>query len=785
MDDLLQEFIAETRETLEALSGEIVAWESDPSDRQRLDAIFRFVHTVKGSCGFLDLPRLARLSHAAEDVLAAVRAGTRTPDTSLVNAVLAIVDRIGEIVEAIDAGAALADSGEDLLIAALDEGSEPETVAPAPTALSPRAPLRSVRLNVDLLDRMMSGMSDMVLARNELARRLRDDGADPAVEAALERLSLTVAEMRDTVTRTRMQKIDALFSALPRMVRDTAAELGKSVNLHIEGADVELDREMIEMMRDPLVHIVRNAIDHGIEAPALRRALGKREHGRLTVAARQSGNQIIIEIGDDGQGIDTERLIAKVAGTGRSERDLRALSDKARLDLIFEAGLTTKDEVTSISGRGVGMDVVRANIEQIGGRIDLHNNPGKGLRIAIHVPLTLSIISTIGVGVGDQRFAISRQAIEEIVRVGGDAIRIDMLGDTPAATVRERRMPLVDLSNTLGVAASGASGGASSSTGPSMLVIVGVAGGSYALAVDTVLDHVELVIKPAAPAVMSTGLYAGQTLPDSGLPMLLLDCTGIAAVAGLAFHREIADEDDIPEAIVAERPSALLFDDLDGVRRLVPLSVIDRVEPVSTDAIRFAAGRLRLSIDGRIIPLATQGEVGERLDVSVLRLRDGAMEIGYAIAEALDIVSLPDGIAPAHQVGPVAGVVALDGEQIELLDVHWLFATHGEEGREESPPLCLIDGADTVWMTTFLKPVLEGAGYRVATRLGMDETAAVVLTMDVGAPARIGTAPVVRLRQDRSANGVNDDSIYRYDRGALLAALAERAGATCSGRSGR
>ncbi|QNQ10986.1 chemotaxis protein CheA [Sphingomonas alpina] len=766
MDDLLQEFIAETRETLEALSGEIIAWESDPSDRNRLDAIFRFVHTVKGSCGFLDLPRLARLSHAAEDVLAAVRSGAREPDTALVNAVLAIVDRIGEIVEAIDAGAALDDTGEDLLIAALDQGSASAVQASIPAAV--RAPSRSVRLNVDLLDRMMSGMSDMVLARNELARRLRDDGADPAVEAALERLSLTVAEMRDTVTRTRMQKIDALFSALPRMVRDTAAELGKLVTLHVEGADVELDREMIEMMRDPLVHIVRNSIDHGIETPAQRRALGKRESGRLTVAARQSGNQIIIEISDDGQGINTDRLIAKIAGTGRSERELRALSDKAKLDLVFEAGLSTKDEATAISGRGVGMDVVRTNIEQIGGRIDLDNSPGKGLRIAIHVPLTLSIISTIGVGVGDQRFAISRQAIEEIVRVGGDAIRIDMLGDTPAATVRERRMPLVDLTGTLGMPVG--------HTPPSMLVIVSVVGGSYALAVDSVLDHEELVIKPAAPAVMATGLYAGQTLPDSGLPMLLLDCTGIASVAGLAFHREISADDDEPEAIAAERPSALLFDDLDGVRRLVPLSVIDRVEPVSADAIRFAAGRLRLSIDGRIIPLATQGEIGSRLDVSVLRLRDGAMEIGYAIAEALDIVALPDTIAPAHELGPVAGVVALDDEQIELLDVHWLFATHGEENCQESPPLCLIDGADTAWMTTFLKPALEGAGYKVTTKLKPGEAAAVVLTMDSGAPAQIGTAPVVRLRQDRSANGANDDSIYRYDRGALLAALAARAG---------
>ena len=188
-------------------------------------------------------------------------------------------------------------------------------VAQAPVQVPLRNPTRSVRLNVDLLDRMMSGMSDMVLARNELARRLRDEGADPSVEAALERLSLTVAEMRDTVTRTRMQKIDALFSALPRMVRDTGAELGKTVMLHMEGSDVELDREMIEMMRDPLVHIVRNSIDHGIEAPAERRAAGKRENGRLSVAARQSGNQIIIEISDDGRGIDTERLIA---GDGRA-----------------------------------------------------------------------------------------------------------------------------------------------------------------------------------------------------------------------------------------------------------------------------------------------------------------------------------------------------------------------------------------------------------------------------------------------------------------------------------
>lgn len=769
MDDLLQEFIAETRETMEALSGEIIAWEADPSDRARLDAIFRFVHTVKGSCGFLDLPRLARLSHAAEDALSAVRAGERVPDAALVNAVLGIVDRIGEIVEAIDGGAALDDSGEDLLIAAIEGKIETAIQAAAPAAQ--RAPTRSVRLSVELLDRMMSGMSDMVLARNELARRLREESdPDPAVEASLERLSLTVAEMRDTVTRTRMQKIDALFSALPRMVRDTAASLGKSVALSIEGADVELDREMIEMMRDPLGHIIRNSIDHGIEAPVDRRAAGKRENGALNVSARQSGNQIIIEIADDGRGIDVDKVVAKLVAAGRSEAELRALSHKAKLDLVFEAGLSTKDEVTDVSGRGVGMDVVRANIEQIGGRIELSSRTGHGLTTTIHVPLTLSIISAIVIGAGDQRFAMSRQAIEEIVRVRADgSVRIDRLGATPIATVRDRRLPLIDLSTMLGLA--GPDGGHRGD--PATLVIVSVAGGSYALAVDSVLDNEELVIKPASPAVMAPGFYAGQTLPDSGIPMLLLDSAGIAAEAGLQFAREA---EPTPEAHDVAEPTiaALLFVDLDGVRRAVPLAAVDRVEPARTDHIRFTAGELRLSVDGQIIPIAAQGSLDGRDEVAVLRLTDGVTEIGYAIADALDIADLPCTMTPAREPGPVGGVVSYDGEQIEMLDPHWLFAHHIESDRSAgAQPICLLTGPEAGWMATFLRPALERAGYRVATALRSGEAAALTLAMDDDPdPPGIG-APVLRLRRDRQAGRA--DTIFRYDRDGLQEALAAHA----------
>lgn len=774
MDDLLQEFIAETRETLEALSGEIVAWEAAPDDRARLDAIFRFVHTVKGSCGFLDLPRLEKLSHAAEDVLAHVRDGERRPDRALVNAVLAIVDRIGEIVEAIDTGAPLDHSGEELLIAALAEGAAGPAPAPHAMAVAQRAPSRSVRLSVDLLDRMMGGMSDMVLARNELSRRLREQNVDPAVEAALERMSATVSDLRDTVTRTRMQKLDALFSALPRMVRDTAAELGKSVTLAVEGADVELDREMIEVMRDPLVHIIRNAIDHGLETPDERAAAGKRPQGRLVVSARQSGNQIIIEVADDGRGIDVDRVIAKLASQGRDAAALRALPEKARLGLIFEPGLTTKDAVTAISGRGVGMDVVRSSIDQIGGRLDLDNRPGQGLSIAIHVPLTLSIMSTIVVDVRGHRFAIARQAIEEIVSTGGEAIRIDRLGSATVATVRDRRLPLIDLSGLLGLAESGP-GDASP-----MLVIVNLGNGSCALGMDGVIDNEELVIKPAAPAVMAAGVYAGQTLPDSGLPMLLLDCAGVASAAGLRFDRDIFVAEDT-EADEAEEPAIpmLLFDDLDRRRRAVPLVAVDRIEQVGCEQVQRSGGRLRLSIDGRLIPLFATGELSaDRGHVSVLRLSDGTVECAYVVASAVDIVDHRGEIVTSDGDGPIAGVALIGNDPVEVIDPLWILSDLSHTVAATGPaPLCLIAGEDEGWARMFLRPLIERAGYRVANRAAPGELPALVLATDEATEVPDMGVPVIRLAT-RPGRG---DCIYRYDRATLAAALSALPAAAAKG----
>ncbi|VXC91577.1 chemotaxis protein CheA [Sphingomonas sp. 8AM] len=757
MDDLLQEFIAETRETLEAISGEIVGWEADPGDRSRLDAIFRFVHTIKGSCGFLDLPRLARLSHAAEDALAAVRAGERAPDQALVTVILAIIDRIGEIVEAIDAGESLSEAGEAMLIAALDGAIAGEVVAAVETAETPAvahasrvAPKRSVRLSVDLLDRMMSGVSDMVLARNQLARHLRMID-DPRLESMLERLSISVDELRDTVTRTRMQRVESLFSALPRLARDSAAALDKSVTLTIEGGDVELDREMIELLRDPLVHLVRNAVDHGIEDRAGRMRAGKPVAGQLRIVARQAGNLIIIEIADDGRGIDSERLLAK-ALRAQPERaaELAALDEEGRLKLIFEAGLSSRDEVTALSGRGVGMDVVKANVEQAGGRISLTSRPGQGLVISLEVPLTLAILNAVLVDAAGTRFAIPRQSVDEIVAVDGGSVRVDRVAAGAVVLLRGQRLPMVSLPTLLGQGEAQAA--------PGFLAIVSLREGRFALALDGVRDTQELVVKPAAPAVMCAGIYAGQMLPDDGAPILLLDCSAIAARAALVFERPDAA---VVEAEMVEPVRALLFDDIDGARRMIVSDAVDRIEGVAAGAVRALAGGLWLTIGDRSIPVwagtgAVAGEVRK-----VLRLQLDDQELAYPIADPIEIVPLPQDIAPAADPhGVIAGLAVIDGDPIELVDPLALF---GDAAAIAERPLCLLHGAESGWMEAFLKPAIEQAGYRVVRRAPPDTPVALALAMEDDAD----TPPVPALRLSRERG----KPLYRFDRVALIAAL--------------
>jgi len=769
MDDLIADFVAECREMLEALGGEIVAWEAEPDDRSRLDSIFRFVHTVKGNCGFFEFPRLEALSHAAEDALADVRAGRRDADGPLVSAVLAIIDRIGEMIAAIEAGEEFPAGDDSALIAALAPGAEgPAIPHAAPlegqgrTATAPR----TIRLSVELLDRVMSTVSDMVLARNELARRLRESPTDVSVDGAFERLSSIIAEMRDAITRTRMQRIENLFVGLPRMVRDLTAELGKQVLIDIEGGDVELDREMIEMIRDPLTHIIRNAVDHGIELPADRLKSGKREIGILHVSARQSGNQILIDIHDDGRGIDGKRLVEKAIGAGLFGKDeANALSDRERLALIFEAGLSTANQVTAISGRGVGMDVVRSNIERIGGIVEVDSRLGEGTRMTLRVPLTLTIIPALTVSIAGQHFAIPRSAIEEIVRANGEAVTLERLVGAGVATIRGRRVPQVSLADILGL----------ESEIPERdrtLIVLRLSGGDvYALSVDRIHDHEELVVKPAAPAVMATGLYAGTTLADDGSPILLFDASGLAEVGGVKLEAQerasrIAEG---PASEVSKSTAVLLFKGLDGGRRALRLAVVDRIEEIAASAIKEAAGQLRVQVGEAILPLAgVPGAVGEG-NVRLFRLNDGNHELGYAFAEVLDFAVIDNDIIHAERPGEVSGVSLINGEPAEIVDAHWLFANHvGVASRGKGQLVCRLP-SDDPWMQNMLRPIVEAAGYRVIG--DVDEPADLVIASQGSDVSGDEAGQTIWLRSEAEASGKKDSSIYRYDRAGLLMAL--------------
>jgi two-component system chemotaxis sensor kinase CheA len=771
MDDLIADFVAECREMLEALGGEIVAWEAQPDDRARLDSIFRFVHTVKGNCGFFEFPRLEALSHAAEDALADCRAGRRVPDAALVSAVLGIIDRIAEMVAAIEAGEEMPAGDDSALIAALAPGAEaasPVVAVAAEGQGKASAAPRTIRLSVELLDRVMSTVSDMVLARNELARRLRESATDVPVDGAFERLSSIIAEMRDAITRTRMQRIENLFVGLPRMVRDLSAELGKQVLVDIEGGDVELDREMIEMIRDPLTHIIRNAVDHGIETPAERLKSGKREIGLLSVSARQSGNQILIDIHDDGRGIDGKRLVEKAISNGVITKDDAAqLSPREQLALIFEAGLSTAQQVTSISGRGVGMDVVRSNVERIGGIVEVDSKPGEGTRMTLRVPLTLTIIPALTVSIAGQHFAIPRSAIDEIVRANGESVVLEHVGGAGVATIRGRRVPEVSLATILGL-------DSSVEAKDRTLIVLRPAGGDvYALSVDRIHDHEELVVKPAAPAVMATGLYAGTTLADDGSPILLFDPVGLAAVGGvkLEAHERAARIAEGTAAATSQATPILLFRGLDGGRRALRLAVVDRIEEVPSTAIREAAGQLRVQVGDAILPLA--GAAGAAIPqdkVRLFRLNDGQHEIGYAFAEVLDFAAIENDVIHADRLGEISGVSLINGEPAELVDVHWLFSNHvGAAARKQEQLVCLVPCWDP-WMQNMLRPLVEAAGYRVIDD-GEEETADVVIASVGEEPPQDTADKVIWLRTDPEADGKKDQSIYRYDRAGLLMAL--------------
>ncbi|MBL0916902.1 MAG: chemotaxis protein CheW, partial [Sphingopyxis sp.] len=509
-------------------------------------------------------------------------------------------------------------------------------------------------------------------------------------------------------------------------------------------------------------------------------AAGKDVTATISVSARQSGNQIEIEVRDDGRGLSPDALVAKaMASRILSAGDARALTPKEKLDLIFRPGFSTAAKVTSISGRGVGMDIVKANVEKIGGIVELRNEEGRGLSILLRVPMTLTIISGLMVRAAGQYFAVPRGSVREILLETSDSVRIERVGVGELATVRGEQYPLLRLETVLG-----RNREHRDDVEDRALVIVRPGQGqSYALSVAAIHDHEELVIKPAAPMIMATGLYAGTTLPDNGRPVLLLDVQGILAASAIDASEAGRQMDQAVEAEAAgsaarHAAQLLLFRDTNGRDRGVRLSVIERVEEVPALALFESAGQIQAQIGDDIFPVHASKLPDGDGTLKLLRLHDGHMVLCYPIDAVIDIVRLPDMVQPALAPGLIAGVVLVGGEPVELIDPFWLMEQYagGTAAPTLRQPVCRIADDPDGWGDNFLAPILQNAGYRVVSQAS-DEAADVLLCLtDDDAAAHQGDVPVIRLRASVAAASPDDDTVYRYDRGALLEALRRRVG---------
>ena len=745
MDDLIGEFVAETREMLERIAEALLVWEGNPADAERLDEIFRFVHTVKGSCGFIDLPRIEALAHAAETELANVRAGERKADSLLVGAMLAIVDRIGVLVAALETpDASVPDAATDAaLIVALDRNAVPAAVEEVEAVAV--APQRTVRIAVPLLEALMTQVSDLVLVRNELARTVRLSD-DPALTNGFDRLAGIVTDLRDSVTRTRMQPIDRLFATLPRLVRDTAKECGKLVTLELSGQDVEIDREMVEAIRDPLVHIVRNAIDHGIETPEARVAAGKPANSVLRIAALQSGNQVSIEISDDGRGINTTVLVQRAIASRKIDAARAAILDEtAATQLIFEAGLSTAENVTTISGRGVGMDVVRANVERLGGSVALVNRPGFGLSVTLRAPLTLSIVNALVVRAGGQDFAVPRGAVEEVVALNRGTARIETVGDGQLAVVRGAAHPAYILAHLLGLHADE----------PKLAMIVATpSGGRYVLAVDAVLDHEELVVRPMAPQLVSQGIFAGQSLGDDGRPVIVLDPVGIAASVGIVRDEEVRATELVAD--VTNTATVVVAIALDGRRIAVRSILVERLIETSRADWVNVGGRWFAIIEGRHLAGCLSGKLPDEGSVSAMLLFDGQRHVVLPIDTVHDLAPL-DTVVAVDAEG-VEGLLNIDAQPVQLLDALWLF--DGATAPTSARPIAAIMLDPTPWSQAILAPLVAAAGY--AVQFGNADSATLVIHLEGDSAVPNAATRIALARQDDGSVAID-----RYDRRAL------------------
>ncbi|MDH5555874.1 MAG: chemotaxis protein CheW [Alphaproteobacteria bacterium] len=586
---------------------------------------------------------------------------------------------------------------------------------------------QTIRVSVDLLENLMTMVSELVLTRNQLLQilRARDDSE---FSTPLQRLSHVTTELQESVMKTRMQPIGNAWAKLPRIVRDLSLELSKKVNLQMIGAETELDRQVLELIRDPLTHMVRNSCDHGIEMPAERRSSGKPETGTITLNAFHEGGHIIIEITDDGKGLSVEKIKGKALALGlATEAELDVMSDQAIQQFIMRAGFSTAANVTSVSGRGVGMDVVKTNIEKIGGTIELKSLQGRGTTFIIKIPLTLAIVSALIVEAGGERFAVPQISVVELVRTGrGSEYRIEDIHGTPVLRLRNRLLPLTSLRQQLRL------GAELDSVDEDRFVIVTQVGNfSFGIIVDKVFDTEEIVVKPVSSLLRNITLFSGNTILGDGSVIMILDPNGIASDIGEITVAETAAAElatQVDEE-ADDRVPLLLFHAGDDTPMAVPLALVARLEEIDLDEVEISNGQLVVQYRGGLmplLPLRADGEISRTGRQSAIVFADRDRSMGLLVDEIVDIVEDRLSIELTTERPGMLGSAIIDGEATDIVDTSYYltqaygdwFVPHGgetttlEQSRRKSRVL-LID--DSAFFRNLLSPLLSVAGYFVTT----------------------------------------------------------------------
>ena len=745
-DEIMREFLIESRDNLAGLDRDFVALEQNPRDKALLSRIFRCIHTIKGTSGFLNLPGLERLTHIGETQLSRLRDGEILLDSHATSALLAMVDAVRRVLTSLEREGKEGNEDFSAIIAELSRigqgaettgkpaserpraapmsaepppatrvrpASQPapapavsekpvETARPrlsaAPAAAVPvatpsaaneppaeqaRASVAdtTIRVDVALLDRVMNLVGELVLARNQILQ-YSAASKDAGFVNASQRLNLLTTELQAGVMKTRMQPIGNVWNRFPRVVRDLSNVCNKAVQLELEGSGTELDRSIIEAIKDPLIHAVRNAIDHGIEDAEKRRLAGKPAAGRLRLSAYHEGGQVNIEISDDGGGINAEKVRTRAIERRlvSEERALR-MSERELQQLIFLPGFSTADSVTHLSGRGVGMDVVKTNIEKIGGTVDVSSHLGVGTTLKIKIPLTLAIIPGLVVTSGGERFAIPQINLLELVRLEGrEAERgVERLYGAPFHRLRGNLLPLVFLNEALDLPCNGGSDVVN-------IVVLHADDRHFGLVVDGINDTEEIVVKPLGKELKGLTAFAGATIMGDGHVALILDVLGVAQRAGVlssAQDRGAAEQPRSVPGAAEPRESLLLFRVGGSARMAMPLSMVARLEEILPTQVERAGGREVVQYRGAVLPLvfldrefAGLPRVSRSESLLVIVCTEGSRSVGLVVDEIVDFVDEVVRLDEQSRGSGLLGAAVIQGCVTDLLDVRAVIRRH-------------------------------------------------------------------------------------------------------------